>query len=485
MKNHSLDNSFETYFRHLPTRAFISSLGLMIFGCSSTISQDKPNILFISIDDLRPELGCYGANYVKSPTIDSLANQGILYTNAFCQLSHCSPSRSSLLTGLRPEECGVLDLKTHFREKVPNVITLPQHFKNNGYLCYAYGKVYHNDLALQDTPSWSEECWLPPGKDPIYAYALPVNLKFLDSGEILRNSPTEAADVPDNSYPDGLITDKVIEKLHQLKNSKEPFFIAAGYYKPHLPYNAPKKYWDMYDPGEIPLSPIKMAPEDSPDFIFRKWSEPGSYSGVKQSEPFSDSLAIHLKHGYLACVSYIDAQINRIVKTLDKLNLKEKTIIVIWGDHGYKLGEYGRWSKHSNLDIDTRVPLIISAPKQRRKKESKIVELIDIYPTLVNLAGLPQAPLASGVCLLSNNDKGFAISQIEHESFTGYSIRTKQYRYVVWLNQEKTKVIFKELYDLQESGMELKNIADNKDLYEIMDELKLKISTEMDMKIPK
>jgi iduronate 2-sulfatase len=456
--------------------------GILISGCTSGISEtEKYNVLFISIDDLRPELGCYGVDYVKSPAIDKLAEGGTLFTNAFCQLSHCAPSRSSIMTGLRPEECGVLDLKTHFREKVPEVVTLPQHFKNNGYLCYAFGKVYHNDLALQDSLSWSGECWFPPVEEPIYAYALPDNIIRQQSGKAVRSYPTEAADVPDNYYPDGMITDKVIEELHQLKNSGKLFFIAAGFYKPHLPFNAPKKYWDLYQPEEIPLSDIRNSPEGSPEYLFRKWSEPGSYYGVYQEEPFSDSLQLELKHGYLACVSYIDAQIHKIVQALDELNLKENTIIVIWGDHGFKLGEYGRWSKHSNLDVDTRVPLIIFHPGEKGKRENKLAELVDVYPTLVNLAGIPEVRHTNGVDLFSESAKGFAISQIEHEGFTGYSIRTSDYRYVIWFNREKTEITFRELYDLRTNSMELKNVADQKNLAGISKDLEEKLITTLDL----
>lgn len=456
---------------------------LILLSCSSKNAEKgksaQKNILFIAIDDLRPELGCYGTDYVKSPTIDSLASKGTLFTNAFCQLSHCAPSRSSLLTGLRPEECGVLDLKTHFRNKVPDVVTLPQYFKNNGYATYAFGKIYHNDLALQDSLSWTEKCWFPPFENPIYGYALPENIERQQSRKDFKSYPTEAADVPDNAYPDGMTTDKVIEKLHELKKAGKPFFVAAGFYKPHMPFCAPKKYWDIYDPEKIPLSTIYEAPKGSPSYLFREWSEPESYYGVDQKEPFNDSLQTHLKHGYLACVSYIDAQIDKIIKTLDELNLSKNTIIVVWGDHGWKLGEYGRWSKHSNLDIDTRVPLIILDPSKERKTENSIVELIDIYPTLVSLAGLPEADHISGIDLFSETKKNFAISQIEHQGFTGYSIRISDYRYVVWFNKEKTEITFEELYYLKTSKAEMFNISKQSDYNGIKQKMKDKLMTEL------
>lgn len=263
---------------------FYTGLGMVytlgLCSCNTSDNHDdikKKNVLFISIDDLRPELGCYGNSSVISPTIDSLASRGLRFTNAYCQLSHSAPSRSSLLTGLRPDSCGVFNLKTHFRKKVPDIVTLPQLFKNNGYKTLAFGKVYHNDIQLQDSLSWSQKCYFPPFDYPIYGYALDENVEIQKTRKDHKSYPTESAKVPDNAYPDGMITDKAIEALKMLKHSPEPFFLAVGFYKPHMPFNAPKKYWDLYNPDKIQLTDINQQPKGSPSWLFREWSEPESY----------------------------------------------------------------------------------------------------------------------------------------------------------------------------------------------------------------
>lgn len=436
---------------------------------------EQYNVLFITIDDLRPELGCYGTDAV-TPSIDAVAQAGVLYTNAYCQFSWCSPSRASMLTGLRPDKTGVFDLKTHFRKKLPDTKTLPQYFKDNGYHTAAFGKIYHNEIFLQDSSSWSEPNWFPPFEEPLYVYASEENKRIVEARKKPFSYPTESASVEDEAYPDGMITAEAIKKMNELQD--QDFFIAVGFYKPHLPYNAPKKYFDLYDPSAFDV-PESEFPNAAPPFALRARSEEMSYVGVNE-KPYSDSLKTTLTHGYYACVSYVDAQIGKLVDELERLNLRKKTIIVIWGDHGYKLGEYGHWSKHSNFDVDTRVPLVISSPSVEKRVEKNIVESIDIYPTLCELTGLP-VPIGLDGKNISGKDspieKDFAISQIVRDSLIGYSIRWSDLRYTRWISLPGKQVHAEELYDHSIDPKE----TDNKAAHEMYRASKAALSQKLDV----
>jgi iduronate 2-sulfatase len=460
--------SYEIMGRFFLIGKFILLIG---FGCSER--HKPPNILFIAIDDLRPELGCYGVDYVKSPNIDKLAAEGITFGRAYCSVSWCSPSRTSLMTGLRPSATGVMDLKTHFREKVPDHVTLPQFFKNQGYTSLGFGKLYHNDLAMQDDSSWTVHCWLPPGPAPIQAYATEENQKIANTSPGYKSTATEKADVPDNTYPDGQVTDQAVAALKTLKDDESPFFLGVGYYKPHLPFTAPAKYWVLYESEAISLAENNKTPKNSSPYMFRSWSEPGSYLDIDEKEPYSDSLSRHLKHGYFTCVSFIDAQVGKLIDELERLGLSDNTIVVIWGDHGWKLGEHGRWSKHSNMEIDTRVPLIISIPGRIPRREENIVETIDIYPTLVALAGFDIPKNLQGESLLEKT-KDYAISQIPRDSIIGNSLRTPDYRFIEWRDQEG-KTVDLELYDHRENHDESINLVNDTIFSTVIDAHKNKL----------
>lgn len=430
------------------------------------------NILFIAVDDLRPELGCYGVGYIHSPNMDRLAQEGYRFDNAYCCMSWCAPSRTSLMTGLRPGTTGVRDLQTHFREKLPDAVTLPQFFKQKGYTSLGFGKLYHNDEAMQDPLSWSRKCWMPPGEQPILAYAGADNLSLAQASPYRKASATESADVPDTAYPDGMITSMALRALDSLSQKGQPFFMGVGYYKPHLPFTAPERYWKLYDRDQIPLSRISDTPEGGSAYMFRTWSEPGSYQDISMQEPYPDSLARRLKHGYAACVSFIDAQIGKLLDELDRLELREHTIVVIWGDHGWKLGEYGRWSKHSNMEIDTRVPLIINIPGQEAKTVSHIAETIDLYPTLARLAGQKIPSGLEGEDLFNKN-RNYALSQITRDSIIGYSVRTPEFRYIEWRSgRDPEQVLEAELYDHRSSHQELVNCIADPLHKETIDELR-------------
>ena len=438
-------------------------------------TPQKPNILFIAVDDLRPELGCYGKDYIKSPNIDRIARAGMVFNRAYCQQAVCSPTRSSLMTGTRPDTTKVWDLVTHFRDALPNVVTLGQHFKQNGYFVQGMGKIYHG--SLDDPSTWSVP-WQTP---KAVKYALAENVKLdarqyegepdgdakpkskkkskkspastadgpPSTGPNSRGPAFEGADVPDNTFQDGKVAELAVSTLQEMSKKKEPFFLAVGFIKPHLPFVSPKKYWDLYDPAKIQLAPNKFRPKDAPDYAILPGGELRNYHGIP-AESIPDDLARQLKHGYYAAVSYMDAQVGKVLDELDRLGLRQNTIIILWGDHGWKLGEHDAWCKHSTVENDTNVPLLLSVPgmKNAGARTDAIVEYVDIYPTLSELAGLPLPGHLEGTSfkpLLEDPKrpwKSAAFSQYPRKAgksgagdLMGYSMRTDRYRFTVWVDQ--------------------------------------------------
>ena len=447
-------------------------------------SPSKPNVLFIAVDDLRPDLGCYGRDYIKSPNIDALAKNGTVFERAYCQQSVCSPSRTSIMTGMRPDTTKVWDLRTHFRDAQPDAVTLGQAFKNSGYFVQGMGKIYHG--KLDDEPSWSVPFQTP--KAP--KYVLPESLAIEKAAEAAagkvvaegegnkskvnsRGPAYECADVPDDTYQDGKVADLAIETLKELAKKDQPFFLAVGFVKPHLPFVSPKKYWDMYDPAEIKLATNRFVAKDSPEYAVNVHDgEIRNYSGIPPTGDMPDDLARQLRHGYYAAISYTDAQIGRVMAELKTLGLDKNTIVVLWGDHGWNLGEHSLWGKHTNVENDVNSPLIISAPSQEAagKTSAALTEFVDIYPTLCDLAGVPLPDDLEGVSLkpLMDNPelpwKTAAFSQYPRKSdgqaLMGYSMRTDRYRFTVWVDRDDhTKVDAVELYDHQIDPEENTNVA--------------------------
>lgn len=459
----------------------LMKLSSWLFGCAllltlSTRAADRPNVLFIAVDDLRPEFGAYGARYVKSPNLDRLAQAGMTFDRAYCQQAVCSPSRSSLMTGTRPDTTKVWDLETHFRAALPNVVTLGEHFKNNGYFVQGMGKIYHG--TLHDPQTWS----VPWAKLNAPTYALPENVRLQarrekDGGPQKgkaagKGGPAfECADVPDETYLDGKVANLAVQTLRQLSQKKEPFFLAVGFTRPHLAFVAPKKYWDLYDPAKIQLAPNKFRPQNAPDYAIVPGSELRNYSGIPDGS-LPDDLARQLKHGYYAAISYMDAQLGKVLDELDRLGLKKNTIVVLWGDHGWKLGEHDAWTKHCNTENDTHAPLLLSVPGMTHAGAHTrgLVEFVDIYPTLADLCGLPLPAHLEGLSfkpLLEEPTRPWkqaAFSQyprgVPGKKLMGYSMRTERYRLTAWKNRDADKAIDAiELYDHQNDPQENTNLA--------------------------
>jgi arylsulfatase A-like enzyme len=454
---------------------------LLALAVSVARAAERPNVLFIAVDDLRPEFGAYGRSYIHSPNLDRVAKRGVTFRRAYCQQAVCSPSRSSLLTGTRPDTTKVWDLNTHFRKALPDVVTLPQHFKNNGYFVQGLGKLFHG--GFDDPQSWSVP-WQTP-KTGHGAYGRPENLAIVQAkaeaskrapkegkGKVRNYGPAfESSEVPDSQFHDGALADMAVAALGECAKKEQPFWLGVGFIRPHLPFVAPKKYWDLYDPAKIQLAPNPYPPKGAPDYAVVAGGELRSYHGIPAG-PIPDAFARQLKHGYYAAISYMDAQVGRVLDELDRLGLTEKTIVVLWGDHGWKLGEHGAWCKHSNVENDTNAPLLIAAPglKTAGQRTDALAEFVDIYPTLAELSGLPLPAHLEGTSLApvlrdpAATVKRAAFSQYPRgeggKSLMGYSMRTERYRLTRWVHRgDHTKVEAVELYDHQTDPQENVNIA--------------------------
>ncbi len=476
-------------------------LSLIFLAATATVQAAgpaRPNILFICVDDLKPAIGCYGDALAKTPNLDRLAARGMRFDLAYCNQSVCAPSRNNLLLGSRSTSLGIYGLSENFRTAVPDAVTLPQYFKQQGWRTEAVGKILHTGHGNHDDEaSWS----LPPIKDKVVEYLDPAstdggkltreeafftNQKLGQIRSLPRGAAWENLEVPDNAYADGRIADAGIEKLRQAKaRPDEPVFLALGFVKPHLPFTAPKKYWDLHDPAAFPLASRTTPPDGAPAYAGKTLGELNNYKPVPENPPLSDDLQRSLIHGYYASVSFMDAQLGRVLDELDRLELTQKTIIVLWGDHGWHLGDHGMWTKHTNYEQANHIPLFIVAPGVTRPGEHtlQLAETVDVLPTVVELAGLPPLkgpqPMdgTSLVPVLKNADarvRDHAYHafprQRDGKNVMGRAIRTDRYRLVEWkASGAPTDTADFELYDYQEDPLETHNLA--KDKPEVMAEL--------------
>ena len=467
----------------------IRSLLACLLGALTASAADKPNVLLICVDDLKPLLGCYGDTRVKSPSIDRLAARGVLFERAFCNQAVCAPSRNSLMTGRRPTSIGIYDLGTNFRKAVPDAVTLAQYFKQHGWRSEALGKIFHVGHGNHEDPaSWSAPHWGPKA-GPAGGYvlkenrppgqtreeALFMNVPWDQANKLPKGAATECADVPDNAYGDGKIADEAVVRLRAAKNKpNEPFFLAVGFLKPHLPFVAPKKYWDLYQRGDFKLPALQVPPIGAPPFAPTTWGELRAYSDIPDVGPLTTEQAQHLIHGYHAAVSFMDAQLGRVLDELDRLGLARNTIIVLWGDHGWHLGDHGMWCKHTNYEQASRIPLIVCVPGVAKAgtKTGALAESVDLYPTLCELAGLPVPPGLDGASFAAAL-KNPATAQTKEAIFhvfprspkgmgelIGRAVRTKRYRLVEWKKAAAAPdTAILELYDYVADPAETKNLA--------------------------
>jgi len=446
----------------LRPRLWLLPMAMMFaFSCSGNKGKQsdlqKPNILFIAVDDLRPELGCYGVAEIHSPNIDSLAARGTRFDRAYCNVPVCGASRASLMTGLRPARERFLHYYTRADEDAPGIPTLPAYFRENGYHTISNGKVFHHaDDAVQ---SW-DEIWQPASASLSWRdYATEINIQK-DTGENASTPPFERAILADTAYKDGKTAEKTMADLRRLAGKEKPFFLAAGFLKPHLPFNAPDVYWSRYE-RNVTLPDNPFPPENAPEEALHNWGELRSYEGIPRTGPLEDELARELIQGYYACVSYTDAQIGKVLGELEQLGLDRSTIVILWGDHGWNLREHGLWCKHCNFETSLHTPLIVRVPGTEQVKQStEIVEFVDIYPTLCELAGLEPPDHLQGDSFRdllfdpSAKSDGVAVSQW----FDGITTIQDQYFYTEWVDDKDTPYA-RMLYDHSSDPDENRNIA--------------------------
>ncbi|RKU05504.1 hypothetical protein C6501_19825 [Candidatus Poribacteria bacterium] len=402
------------------------------------------NVLFIMVDDLRPMLGCYGHSEMHTPNIDRLAQRGTLFNRTYCQAPLCNASRTSILTGLRPDTTKVFFNATEFRQTLPNAVTLPQHFKASGYHTQSVGKIGHSAATQDDAYSWSVPSWLPPWI-PFNPLHIPV---------------WQSLDVEDNDLSDGRTAEKAIAVLAEIQHTQ--FFLAVGFEKPHLPLYVPRKYYDLYTHQDFSLPVTTTLPNDAPEIANNKLDGLRAYLDIPDEGPISDEKTLELIRAYAASTSYMDAQVGRVIQQLDILGLSQKTVIVFVGDHGFHLGEHGTWRKNTLFEVALRSPMIISVPEQQPNETDALTELVDIYPTLCEACQIPVPSQLEGLSLMpiietpSRPWKTATFSQLKRGRTNGMSIRTTQYRYTEWGNKG---IKGKELYDYLTDPDETVNIA--------------------------
>ena len=439
-------------------------------------AAEKPGVLFICVDDLKPLLGCYGDRTVQSPNLDRLARRAVLFERAYCNQAVCAPSRNALMTGRRPQTLGIYDLGTNFRRAAPEAVTLSQHFMAHGWRAEAMGKIFHVGHGNhEDAASWSVPHW--PAKS--IAYLLPESraAEGLTREEALfanrsaqdlpRGAAYESAEVTDEAYPDGKIAAEAIARLRAAKErAGTPFFIAVGFLRPHLPFCAPKKYWDLYDRAAFPLPTRRTPPDDAPSYAPQFGGELRQYQDTPEKGALAEDLQRTLIHGYHAAVSYMDAQLGKVLDALEETGLVKNTIVVVWGDHGWHLGDHSMWCKHTNYEQAARIPLLLAAPGLAPGRSAAFVESVDLFPTLCELAGLTApAPMdgrsfAAALRDVKKPAREFVQHVYPRGERLGRALRTARHRLVEWkIPGAPADTADLELYDYATDPLETKNLA--------------------------
>ena len=478
-------------FLNLAGSAGLGGLALGSRAARAGAPASRPNVLFLSVDDLRPQLGCYGDRAVKTPNIDGIAASGLLFGRCYCQQALCSPSRISLMTGRSPATTQIFTIGPELRTTMPDVVTLPQQFKQNGYFTRSFGKVYH--VGIDDEASWTVPAWHsqkprhgPEGqeivrkrREALKAAGKPLSPK--NAAERPYGPGFEAVDCGDDDLLDGDTAREAGAVLRErAAHPDQPFFLGVGFSNPHLPYVSPKKYWDLYRTDDMVLPENRFPPKDAPPFAAQSGADFHAYYGAPAvgTQP-TPEYARRLIHGYLAAISYVDAQIGRVLEILKQTGLDKNTIVLFWGDNGYMLGEHGWWGgKHNNYETATRVPLIVSVPGQANAgaRTEALTEFVDIYPALVDLCGLPTPEGLEGTSfrpLLDNPKRPWkkaAFSWYPKGGRLGTAMRTDRYRYVEWVGK-KGDLDAVELYDHANDPQENVNVAGRPENQALLKEL--------------
>ena len=447
-------------------------------------AEKKPNVLLILVDDLKPVLGCYDDPIAVTPAIDKFASTGMRFDKAYCNQAVCAPSRYNYMLGSRSTSTGLYHLNQELRKFFPDAVTLPQYFAKFGYTTQSLGKTYHVGHGIHGDPqSWT----VPPYRDFEVEYALKEttggkltreeayfnNILDRPIHQLPKGPAWEEADVPDDAYADGRVAAETIKRLEAAAKEEGPFFIAVGFARPHLPFTVPKKYWDLYDPKKLPMPTTSEFPKDSPPVAHKHGGEIANYKPVPNDGKTDEDLTRKLIHGYYASMSYADAQAGKVLEALDRLNLADDTIVILWGDHGFHLGDHGTWTKHTNYEQANRIPLIVRAPGITRPGTSteQLAQTVDVYPTLAALAGLPAPevpqPIDGNNLLPVLKDPSKRVSDHVYHAFPhavmGRGIRTDRYRMVEWKKSGAPASTAKyELYDYKLDPEETENLAGKK-----------------------
>ena len=444
----------------------VTCLCVAFLACS-VIAADRPNVLLICVDDLKPLLGCYGDKTARTLSIDALANRSLLFRSAYCNQAVCSPSRNALMTGLRPQTLGIYELSTHFRKTAPDAITVAQHFQQAGYRTEGLGKILHRGHGnIEDAASWTIPHWIPKAST-YQAKASTENMRPKKPGD-LRGAATESAPIADDAYADGLLAVEAVKRIEAAATKPdEPFFIAVGFIRPHLPFVAPQKYWDLYDPATLPMPEVTSPPEGAPSYALQFGGELRAYSDMPVQGEIDEPTTRRLIHGYYAATSYMDAQVGKVVEALDQSGLADNTIIVLWGDHGWHLGDHSMWCKHTNYEQAARIPLLIAAPGMPSGAVTNaFIETVDLYPTLAELAGLRAPKDLDGISQVrvlqdpATSLRDSVIHVYPRGGRLGRAIRTARYRLVEWkaIGADPSSAEF-ELYDYETDPLETRNLA--------------------------
>ncbi|MFY0606479.1 MAG: sulfatase-like hydrolase/transferase [Cyclobacteriaceae bacterium] len=459
----STENRVEKFYR---SKAFLWAVLIALFPLK--LEAQQPNVLIFMVDDLRDELGCYGSEFVKSPNIDKLADEGVKFNKAYAQQAICAPSRMSILTGLRPESLGIFDIFTRLDQTHPDIMTMPRLYKENGYKTVSIGKVFHhgNDFKSQ----WSTYI----GKEG-NAWAEPGNTEL--------KSSHDAGAVADEFYKDGRVARDAISELNKLRNDK--FLMVVGFSKPHLPFNAPKKYWDLYDREDIQI-PQQARPTNMPSWSLSNWGELRGYGDIPPEGNLDEAKTKELIHGYYACVSYVDAQVGKVMQRLEELDLRKNTMVIFMSDHGFKIGEYSAWCKHSVVEIDSKVPLIISRETGYHSRKSgvesdEMVENIDVFPTIIHASRLtpPNMDGKSLLGLVTETETDYVWEDsvsyglyAQGQFRMGLTVTDGKWRYSEWRLFETQEIKGRELYLHDQSQVAKENLAGKSEYSGIQDTLK-------------
>ena len=486
----------------------------------------KKNILFIAVDDLKPLLSNYGHPEMITPNFDRLAEMGVTFTNAHVQYAVCGPSRASVMTGTYPDRTRVWDLHTNFRESAPDLISMPEYLISQGYETTAIGKIYHKGSSSEghDGKSWSIPHSIPEYYDEKYGepafshYQNPETKREMQrleeeakdkglKGGKLRNyvlnrlkPSTESYDVPDEAYQDGLYTVEALKKLDLLVSGEKPWFLGVGYQRPHLPFVAPKKYWDLYQRDKIKLAEFQELADGTPRVAYHNFGELRSYSDIDDNYDVGDKLPEdkqrELIHGYMAATSFIDAQLGKLLDALESKGVLEDTVIVLWGDHGWHLGDHTEWCKHSNFEQATHIPFMFAGPGvEKNSQVDNPVELVDLFPTVFDLAHIKHSGQEQGKSLVTLMDGDISTSIESNAAFhqyargkrMGYSIRTDRYRYTEWHDNDyrsyktykEENIIGRELYDYEKDPLETKNWVDSPTYNAVVSQLKARLKAHL------